>query len=457
MNLSRLQATSVSQEMFAMEAQWVAQRAMLRHLALQYPEWTRPQLAAAVGASVSFVKKWLKRFRETDPNDLHVLFSHSRARHTPPPPPDLRLVQRVIEIRMTPPENLQRTPGPRTILYYLKRDADLQAQGLVAPRSTRTIWKILRKLGLILDPPERTHKPLEPREPLQEVQTDFKDVTTVPPDPQGKQRHVIETLNFVDAGTSTLLYAQPHNDFHAETALDAVISFLRTNGLPCMLTFDRDTRWVGSASGRDFPSPFRRFLLCLDIQPNVCPAQRPEKNAFVERYHRSYNQECLQVHRPTTLQEVREVTQRFMHHYNYERPHQGRSCKDQPPRVAFPTLPKLPPLPDQVDPDRWLESIHGHAFPRRIGSDGCVDVDLEPYYIKQALAGRHVVLLVNAPEKRFEVYYQDTLIKQMPIKGLYGEVLPFDRYVTLIKQEARSQQRRLQMSGRSFRQLRLWA
>jgi hypothetical protein len=29
--------------------------------------------------------------------------------------------------------------------------------------------------------------------------------------------------------------------------------------------------------------------------------------------------------------------------------------------------------------------------------------------------------------------------------------------VTLIKQEARSEQRRKQMSGRSFRQLRLWA
>jgi hypothetical protein len=38
-----------------------------------------------------------------------------------------------------------------------------------------------------------------------EVQTDFKDITTVPPDPQGKQQHMIETLNFVDAGTSTLL------------------------------------------------------------------------------------------------------------------------------------------------------------------------------------------------------------------------------------------------------------
>jgi hypothetical protein len=117
----------------------------------------------------------------------------------------------------------------------------------------------------------------------------------------------------------------------------------------------------------------------------------------------------------------------------------------------------LPPLPDQVDPDHWLQSIHGQAFPRRIGSDGCVDVDEEPYYIKQALAGHHVVLLVNAPEKRFEVYHQDILIKHVPIKGLHGEALPFERYVTLIKQEARSEQRRLQMSGRSFRQLRLWA
>jgi transposase InsO family protein len=447
---------SLFKEVSPMEAQWVAQRAALRCLVLQHPEWTRQQLAAAIGRSVSFVKKWLKRFYEADPNDLHVLFSRSRARHTPPPSLDPRLVQRVIEIRMAPPENLQRTPGPRTILYYLKRDPDLQAQGVVPPTSTRTIWKILRKLGFLLDPAERTRKPSEPRDPLQEVQTDFKDITTVPPDPEGKRQHMIETLNFVDAGTSTLLSAQAHGDFHAETALDAVVTFLRTYGLPAMLTFDRDPRWVGSASGRDFPSPFRRFLLCLGIQPNVCPPQRPDKNAFVERYHRSYNQECIQVHRPTTLQEVREVTEQFMQHYNYERPHQGRSCQDQPPRVAFPTLPKLPAVPETVDPDRWLESLDGHAFPRRIGSDGCVEVDEEPYYIKQALAGQHVVLLVNASEKLFEVYLDTTLIKHVPIKGLHGEVLPFDRYVRLVKQDARSEQRRKPMSGRSFRQLRLW-
>src|SRR5215472_5241043 len=31
------------------------------------------------------------------------------------------------------------------------------------------------------------------------------------------------------------------------------------------------------------------------------PAHRPDKNTFVERYHRSYGEECLQRHRPATL------------------------------------------------------------------------------------------------------------------------------------------------------------
>jgi hypothetical protein len=47
---------------------------------------------------------------------------------------------------------------------------------------------------------------------------DFKDASTVPADPEGKQKHVVEVLNFVDAGTSILLSAQAHDDFHAETA-----------------------------------------------------------------------------------------------------------------------------------------------------------------------------------------------------------------------------------------------
>jgi hypothetical protein len=161
-------------------------------------------------------------------------------------------------------------------------------------------------------------------------------------------------------------------------------------------------------------------------------------NAYVERYHRTFNQECLQVHRPGTLEQVCEVTRQFLIHYNEERPHQGRSCGNQPPRKAFPVLPTLSALPLRVDPDRWVDTLQGQAFARRIGTDGCVSVNHEPYYIKQALAGKSVVLCVNAHERAFDVYVGSTYLKRIPIKGVRGAEMPLEAYLTLMQEEARS-------------------
>src|SRR6266851_10515027 len=79
-----------------------------------------------------------------------------------------------------------------------------------------------------------------------------------------------------------------------------------------------------------------------------------ESNAYVERFHRSLGQECLQVHRPGTLSEVSKLTEVFLTHYNDQRPNQARSCGNQPPRVACPAFPTLPAVPQTVDPDHWL-------------------------------------------------------------------------------------------------------
>jgi hypothetical protein len=186
-------------------------------------------------------------------------------------------------------------------VYYLHPDQTLQAQRLSLPRSTRTIWRILRKFGCILDAPGRHHRPQDRPDPMEEIQFDFKNATSVPPDPDGKQQHVLEVLNFVDAGTSTWLQAKARTDFHTETALEAVARFLTRYGCPRRMTFDRHSRSVGSSSLRHFPSAFCRFLLCLGIHPNICPPRRPDKNAYVERLHRTLTQECLQIRLPTTL------------------------------------------------------------------------------------------------------------------------------------------------------------
>ena len=259
------------------EAQLIALRASLRWLAQQHPNWTQHELATALGKSVSWVKKWLKRLREAQPTDVMVLHARSRARKTPPASiaSQPAVVQRILEIRERPPENLHRVPGSEAILYYLHRDPELQKAGVRLPRSQTTVWKILGRFGCIAQDHRRKPKPLPRKQPGEEVQLDLKDVTTVPADPEGKRQHVVEITNFVDAGTSIWLNRSVGGDFDAETLLEVVAQFLREHGRPAMLTFDNDPRFVGSASGRDFPSALVRFLLCVGVEPNVCPPHRP--------------------------------------------------------------------------------------------------------------------------------------------------------------------------------------
>jgi hypothetical protein len=150
----------------------------------------------------------------------------------------------------------------------------------------------------------------------------------------------------------------------------------------------------------------------------------------------------LRVERPQTVEAVREVTDAFLTHDNWVRPNQARSCGNVPPRVACPTLPTLPQLPEGVDPDRWLEAVDGQAFARSVQPNGNVLVNLRPYYIRQALAGRQVVLVVRAAERVFDVWHGRERLKQVPIKGLYGQRLPFEQYAQRMQEEARSDYRR---------------
>ena len=84
----------------------------------------------------AFVSKWLQRLRQVDPADVMALHSRTPARHTPPASiaSQPAVVQRILEIRLEPPENLQRVPGPEAILYYVHRDPVLKHAGVRLPR-----------------------------------------------------------------------------------------------------------------------------------------------------------------------------------------------------------------------------------------------------------------------------------------------------------------------------------
>jgi hypothetical protein len=220
-----------------MEEEYFADRTTLRRLLTQRPDWTTKQYMAATGRSRSWVKKWRQRLRKAAPDDDRVLHGLSRARHTPPAPIQPQVIERILEIRDHPPDNLRRVPGPKAILYYLHQDQGLKASDVHLPTSTRTVWQILERHRRIYRAPTPEHELVERPEPMSSWQWDFKDVSSVPADPEGKQQHVVETFNVVDVGTSILLEAVVRDDFTGETALMAVTHTLREHGRPDHVTF----------------------------------------------------------------------------------------------------------------------------------------------------------------------------------------------------------------------------
>jgi len=437
-----------------MTTSYYADRVNLSCLQRLHPDWTQPQLAQALGRSLGWVKKWLRRFREGRAKReplAQVMQGHSRARKHPPQATHPLVQERILAMRDEPPEGLRRTPGPEAILYYLPRDAEVQAAQVPLPRSSSTIYRLLKKHGRIPERRPPRHEPPERNAPMMAWQADFKDVSSVAASPDGKQQHVVETLNLVDSGTSVLLDAQVRDDFSAEVALEALVEPLQQYGCPASLTLDRDPRWVGSPSGSDFPSALVRFCSCLGIQVHLCAPRHPQENAFVERYHRSYQAECLAHERPASLEQARQVTADFQQHYNFQRPNQALSCGNQPPRAAFPTLPSLPPLPQIVDPDGWLDSLHGWHVERKVDAHGMVKIDLKQYYVSSKLVGHRLSLQLDAQARCLHVFQGQQQLKSLPIKGLVGHLLTFEQFLSHMREQARAQHRLRTLQERRLR------
>jgi hypothetical protein len=154
---------------------------------------------------------------------------------------------------------------------------------------------------------------------------------------------------------------------------------------------------------------------------------------------------------------VYEATLAFVPHYNDERPIQAHTSGNRPPRVACPEFPPLPAVPEMVDPDRHLGRVHQRTFARAVQADGGVSIDHREYYVGRQMAGQRVTCVVQATSLQFDIWHGTSRIKQLPIKGLHGTSLPFEAYVTLMKQEARSEYRRSLQTRARYQQGRLWA
>ena len=397
-----------------METEWVLARIELYRLMREHPLWSIARLAEELGYSLSWVKKWHRRFREGGTATLALFCSRSRAphhRHSPITP----LVREVVL-------------GLRDSLKTVYPRGSVLNQSSITDSATRI----------------REHQPIVRPEPMSVWALDFGLVKL------GEDRW-LEFLATVDAGTSILVDTQSADRFKAETALQAVARLFALHGLPQRLRLDRDSRWVGSWTNDGYPSAFVRFLLCLRVEPVICPPRRPDLKPFVERCIRTLKHECLLEQRPVTVAQADRLLTDYRHFYNTSRANQALSCQNRPPYEAFPHLPPMPQLPEKVDPEGWLKSYHGRLFRRRVAANGVVDVDKDSYSVGTPYAGQLVTLRLEAQQRVFQVLHRGQVVKTLPLKGLFDEELSFQTYLAVMVKEARSLQQHLVRKQRRSR------
>jgi hypothetical protein len=411
------------------ESQQIYDRVALHRLVQKHPDWKAPHLAAEIGRSERWVRKWLRRFEAVAKPDFSMFQSQSRAPKLRPRQTPKEVKDVICDLRESLSEKYHRRAGASLIRDYLLQDKDLKDTDFFIPTSSRTITQILKERGYIQIPKKHEPMPLVLCSPMEEWEMDFCEIRL--------QDGRFEFFLVVDRGTSRVVYLEGCEGYQADTALLAVTRLFLLNGLPKWLHFDRDPRFVWSWSADSFPAPLIRFLHVLEVEPVVCPPRQPWKKPYVERCIRTFKHEWLDRFSLDTMADCYEALAAFPDYHNCERKHMGRACQGRTPTEAFPDLPILPELPQIVAPNRWLDVEHGRVFRRRIRANGTIQIDKHTYYVDQKLAKHSVLVHLDGHDQCLRITLDGKVLpKPLPLKEIHPDHMDLQDYLKVLQQEA---------------------
>lgn len=427
-----------------MEHVWVRDRMRLYELRREHPTWSQRRLAHELERSLSWVKKWLRRFQEASHITLETFRSQSRAPKTRPNQIAQRVRKAILQLRDTLAEVYWLRPGQKRILYHLHEDTTLEASGYRLPTSPTTVWKILKAGGRIL-----TRVPVQPMTlprpaPMDEWEIDFGEARL-------NKTEKLEFLPVVDRGTSIMVDLVGSGGYNAETSLLAVAQILLRHGCPKRIRMDNDTRFVWSWNSGRYPSALVQFLNTLGVEVVLCDPGKPWQKPYVERVVGTVKHEFLAKYQPTNLQVSLELLETYPQFYNTKRPNQTRVCNNVPLHRAFPLLPLLPSVPNEVEPDAWLKMHHNHNFKRHVTTNGSVKIGKYSYYVGSQFVKQQIAARLDAQSRVFHFLLEGKLVKTLPIKGLLGGQMDFQDYLKHMLKQAVSEQRQREQDKRRKR------
>ena len=183
------------------------------------------------------------------------------------------------------------------------------------PWNPKRLWRVYCQLRLNL--PRRTKKrlPVRLRQPLDVVPqpnttwaVDFMSDTLY-----GGRR--FRTLNILDEGVREALAIEVDTSLPAERVIRVLEQVVAWQGRPQAIGLDNGPELIAD-----------RFMTwCAEhgIELRYIQPGKPNQNAFIERFNRTYRTEVLNAYVFESLEQVREITAEWLQSYNEERPHEA--------------------------------------------------------------------------------------------------------------------------------------
>ena len=104
-------------------------------------------------------------------------------------------------------------------------------------------------------------------------------------------------------------------DITQDTFLKLMDRIGQFRGLPKAIRTDQGPEFTSRA--------LDRWAYGLGIDLKLIAAGKPTQNAYVERFNKTYRTEVLDCYVFDSLQEVRQMTEDWLHRYNHHRPHES--------------------------------------------------------------------------------------------------------------------------------------
>ncbi len=121
------------------------------------------------------------------------------------------------------------------------------------------------------------------------------------------------TFNVLDEGVREALDIVPDTSIPSKRVVRILDQLRETRGLPEAIRCDNAPELIGE--------PFVEWCDTHGVEIRYIQPGKPDQNAFIERFNRSYREEVLNAHIFETLDQVRSVTRDWIRSYNEERPH----------------------------------------------------------------------------------------------------------------------------------------